>query len=66
MGSPLKILFGIISGLYLLATLVVSFESASDGKDILLVPFIFSGTIVTHLVYGTYFLSGLSTSELER
>lgn len=65
-GSPLNIFFGFISGLYLLAALVVSLKSASDGKDILLVPFVFAGTIVTHLVYGAYFLSGLLSIELER
>jgi len=58
-------LFGFISGLYLLAALVVSSKSASDGKDILLV-LLFFQDYYKHLFMGYIFFSGLSKSELEQ
>ncbi len=64
--SSLFLIFGSISGLYLLTTLAVSLRSAANGKDLYLIPLVFTGTIVTHIVYGIYFIDGLLSSELER
>ncbi|MBU3966069.1 MAG: glycosyltransferase [Euryarchaeota archaeon] len=55
-----------ILGIYLLAVLVASVLAFADGKDMRLIPLVFAGTIVTHLIYGIYFIAGLLSSELER
>ncbi len=64
--SSLLIFYAPVSGLYLLTTLVVSLRSAVEEKDLYLLPLVFAGTIVTHLVYGIYFIEGLLSRELER
>ncbi len=64
--SSLLIFYAPVSGLYLLTALAVSLRSAAEGRDILLLPLVFTGIIVTHLVYGIYFFEGLLLRELER
>lgn len=49
-----------------MTALAVSLRSADDGKDLYILPLVFAGTIVTHLVYGIYFIEGLLARELER
>ncbi len=60
------IYFSYIFGIYILAVLIASVLASGDGKDIRLLLLVFTGTIVTHFIYGIYFIAGLSSSELER
>lgn len=55
-----------IFGIYLLAALAASVLTSADGKEMRLLPLVFAGTIVTHFIYGIYFIAGLLSSELER
>lgn len=55
-----------IFGIYILAVLVASFLAYADGKNLRLLPLVFTGTIVTHFIYGIYFIAGLLSNELER
>lgn len=64
--SSLLIFYGSLSGLYLLTAIAVSLRSAAEGKDTLIFPLVFAGIIVTHIVYGIYFIEGLLLRELER
>ncbi len=48
-------------GLFLYLSLVLIF---SIHKDLRLIPFVFSGIILTHLTYGFYFLKGLFYKKL--
>jgi hypothetical protein len=45
---------------YLLLTLIFSFS-----RELRLIPFIFSGIILSHLAYGLYFLKGLLSRRLK-
>jgi cellulose synthase/poly-beta-1,6-N-acetylglucosamine synthase-like glycosyltransferase len=55
-----------IFGIYILMVFIASVFAYADGKNLRLLPLVFTGTIVTHFIYGIYFIAGLLSSELER
>lgn len=57
-----KMVFLSLLGLYLLLTLISSFQA----KDLGTIPLVFLGIISTHLTYGTGFIKGLLTRRLAR
>ena len=60
-------LFWYILALGIVAYLALSlFAAVSQVKSIRQIVLVWSGIIVTHLVYGSYFLSGLAKRDLER
>ena len=58
----LKLVFLSVLALYLLLTLITSFES----KSVKMAPLVFLGVIATHLTYGAGFLKGLFAREVAR
>ncbi|MEM0171591.1 MAG: glycosyltransferase [Thermoproteota archaeon] len=46
--------------------LILAFLAALESKDVKLIFPVWVGTILTHLIYGIYFIVGLTKSELKR
>ncbi len=66
MAGSIQLFYISILSIYLFAALAVSLKASVSGKDMRFLPLVFTGTIVTHIVYGIYFLLGLAACELER
>jgi len=59
LSTPARIVYSLGLTVYLSLVLISSFS-----KQILSVPYVFCGTILTHFTYGFYFLKGLISSRL--
>ncbi|MCX9011233.1 MAG: glycosyltransferase family 2 protein [Candidatus Methanoperedens sp.] len=64
--NSVRVLYIFLLFIYLFAALIVSLMATAYGKNLLLLPLVFTGTIATHIIYGIYFLRGLAARELER
>ncbi len=60
------IIYVYVVGIYLIAALLVSLLAAVNGKDALLMPLVFTGTIITHISYGINFIIGSLLQDLKR
>lgn len=66
MHSSIQVFYLIVLSIYLLAGIAVSLKAVTAGKDMRYLPLVFTGIILTHIVYGMHFISGLAARELER
>jgi cellulose synthase/poly-beta-1,6-N-acetylglucosamine synthase-like glycosyltransferase len=66
MHMSIQVFYIFLFSIYLLAGIAVSLDAAAAGKDIRYLPLVFAGIIVTHIVYGVHFISGVAARELER
>lgn len=66
MVSSVQFLYITILSVYVLAALAVSLIATINGKDLRMLPLVFTGTIITHIAYGINFISGIASRELER